>query len=315
MARRRKPSDVNILLAVDKPLGLSSHDAVNRVRRQLDERRVGHAGTLDPLATGVLVVGVGQATRLLGRLALHRKRYLARIAFGTETLTDDAEGEVVRRVPAAPELADERVARRVLAGFLGPQEQVPPAFSAISVDGVRSYQRARAGEEVVLEARKIEVFGAELVALEQTCEGPVWTVSFEVSKGTYIRTLARDIGRAAQSAAHLDGLTRTAVGDIGLGSCLALDGLDREAALGAALDPVRALGLRAFDIAEGALDGVLCGRALRFCDAVPRDGVALPSEGVDAALVHAGELRAIAVVEGGRLRMSDVFPQGIGGVR
>ena len=315
---KRKPSDINLLLAVDKPVGISSHDAVARVRRCVGERRVGHAGTLDPLASGVMIVGVGQATRLLGRITLERKGYLARIAFGCETNTDDAEGEPTRRIDPVPELWDPEFAARVLAGFLGAQEQVPPAFSAISIDGVRSYKRARAGEAVSLPARPIEVFAANLIAIEPGLEGegPIWTVAFDVSKGTYIRALARDIGRAAHGAAHIADLRRTASGSISLRKCVDLDALDRDVARSSCLDPVAALGIPAFDLADDvALADVLLGRALPPSSIVPRAGSDEPRAGASVALVYEGELRAIAVAEVGKLRMQDVFPQGIGGVR
>lgn len=125
---RRTPSQLNMLLAVDKPVGCTSHDVVSQCRRALHERRVGHAGTLDPMASGVMVVGVGQATRLLGMLTLDTKSYVADISFGAETNTDDAEGEAVRTVAVANELRDSVYARERLAAMLGPQMQVPPAF-------------------------------------------------------------------------------------------------------------------------------------------------------------------------------------------
>ena len=315
---KRGPSDINLLLAIDKPVGITSHDAVARVRRALNERRVGHAGTLDPLASGVMVVGVGQATRLLGRITLDRKCYLARIAFGGETNTDDAEGEVTRIVDPSPELFDATCAQRALAGFLGPQQQVPPAFSAISVNGVRSYKRARAGEDIELPARPIEVYAADLVCIERDAAGerPLWTVSFDVSKGTYIRSLARDIGRAVHGAAHIADLRRTASGSISLRRCVDLDALDRDVARSSCLDPVAALGIPAFDLADDvALADVLLGRALPPSSIVPRAGSDEPRAGASVALVYEGELRAIAVAEVGKLRMQDVFPQGIGGVR
>lgn len=159
---KRKPSELNLLLAIDKPVGITSHDVVSKVRRALNERRVGHAGTLDPLASGVMIVGVGQATRLLGRITLDRKRYLSRIMFGAETTTDDAEGEVTRTAPMSDDLLSPMFAKQLLADFVGELDQVPPAFSAISVDGVRSYKRARAGEDVELPARTIEVYSADL---------------------------------------------------------------------------------------------------------------------------------------------------------
>ena len=319
---KRKPSETNLLLAVDKPVGITSHDAVALVRRALNERRVGHAGTLDPLASGVMVIGVGQATRLLGRITLDRKSYLARIAFGYETNTDDAEGEVTRTIAPAPELSNPDFASHVLAGFLGLQEQVPPAFSAISVDGVRSYRRARAGEEVELPARPIEVYAADLIGVEPACDvsGPVWTVSFTVSKGTYIRSLARDIGRAAQAAAHIADLRRTSSGNISLRMCIGLDVLDRTVARARCLDPVAVLGLPALDLTDDALADVLVGRSVSLSSLAPHAGTpcAVGETGANAsapvALVHGGELRAIAVTDGARVRMQDVFPQGIGGV-
>lgn len=306
---KRKPSKLNLLLAVDKPLGCTSHDVVARVRRAVGERRVGHAGTLDPLATGVMLVGIGQATRLLGMLTLDRKSYIADISFGCETNTDDAEGVPTRTVDADASLFDEARAREVLSGFLGSSEQVPPAFSAISVDGVRAYKRARQGDEVELPARPIEVFAADLVLIHEGEHGePVWTVAFSVSKGTYIRALARDIGRAADSAAHVSMLRRTASGSITIGSCHELDGLDADAARACALDPARALGLPVRQIDESELADVLLGRSL----ALSRGVEDAPAR---VALVHAGELRAIARPERGRLLMECVFPQGIEGVR
>ena len=134
---KRTISDLNLLVAVDKPVGCTSHDVVARARRACSERRIGHAGTLDPLASGVMVLGLGQATRLLGRITQDTKSYIADIAFGYETNTDDAEGEPTRTVAPAPALLDAQAAVRALAATVGPQMQVPPAFSAISVGGVR----------------------------------------------------------------------------------------------------------------------------------------------------------------------------------
>ena len=311
---RRTPSQINLLIAVDKPVGMSSHDVVSRVRRAVGERRVGHAGTLDPLASGVMVVGIGQATRLLGMITLDRKRYLARIAFGTETVTDDAEGEVSRvsdPARATGDLADEGFARKALSGFLGAQMQVPPAYSAISVGGVRSYRRARSGEDFELPPRPIEVYAADLVAIEAGGT-PVWDVSFDVSKGAYIRSLARDLGRACGSAAHLDGLRRTRSGSISLSSCLPLDEVGLETVRPRALDPVGVLGHLPGELDERSLEDVRCGRRV----AVSRlRGPMSASDGTEVALTHAGELCAIARIEGSQLVMSHVFPQGIEGVR
>lgn len=308
---KRKPADLNLLLAVDKPLGCTSHDVVAKVRRAVHERRVGHAGTLDPLATGVMIIGVGQATRLLGMLTLDSKSYIADIRFGYETNTDDSEGEPTRTVEPGQSLFDEEGARRVLSGFLGASEQVPPAFSAISVDGVRSYMRVRSGDEVVLPARPIEVSAADLISISLDPESgnPVWTVAFSVSKGTYIRALARDIGRAAGSAAHVSALRRTASGGVGIGQCLAVDGLDAASARERALDPVAALNLHASSICDEQLEDVLLGRSISAPNGLSVD------HGSQVALVHAGQLRAVARVDGDRFKMEHVFPQGIEGVR
>ena len=220
---RRTPSQLNMLLAVDKPVGCTSHDVVSKSRRALHERRVGHAGTLDPMASGVMVVGVGQATRLLGMLTLDTKSYVADISFGAETNTDDAEGEAVRTVAVANELRDPAYARERLAAMLGPQMQVPPAFSAISVNGVRAYKSAREGNAVDLPPRPVEVYAADLIAVGGEGDTCVWTVAFSVSKGTYIRALARDLGRACESAAHISALRRTASGVVSIGACHTAD--------------------------------------------------------------------------------------------
>ena len=310
---KRGPSKLNLLLAVDKPVGCTSHDVVAKCRRAFGERRVGHAGTLDPLASGVMLIGVGQATRLLGMLTLDTKSYLADITFGSETNTDDAEGEVVNTVAPTAQLTDAVFARTTLAGFVGKQMQVPPAFSAISVNGVRAYKSARAGEAVELPARPVEVFAADLIAISGSAEAPVWTVAFTVSKGTYIRALARDLGRAVFGAAHITALRRTSSGCVSIGSCLSVEGLTPELARERALDPVATLGVPGLSVASRYAEDILCGRRL------PGDlaqGCESPvNEGATLALTIGGELRALARLEHGVLVMSDVFPQGIEGVR
>lgn len=309
---RRTPSTINLLLAVNKPVGITSHDVVARARRALGERRVGHAGTLDPLASGVMVLGVGQATRLLGRVTLDTKRYLADIAFGFETNTDDAEGEPTRTVAPAPELFLEETARCALAASVGVQSQVPPAFSAISVNGVRAYKRAREGGAVDLPAREVIVHEADLIAVTEVDGAPVWTVAYTVSKGTYIRALARDLGRAVGGAAHIASLCRTASGCVALASCAALDELSPAYARDHMLDPVRVLGCAAIEVPERHVEDIRCGR--RLPSALIGRATAPVGEGDPVALVRAGELLAIGCITGGRLAMSDVFPQPIEGV-
>lgn len=306
---KRIPSDINLLFAVDKPLGCTSHDVVSRVRRALGVRRVGHAGTLDPLATGVMVLGVGQATRLLGMLTLDRKSYIASISFGSETNTDDAEGEVTSVAPVALELKDEAYARQVLASFVGPQMQVPPAFSAISVNGVRAYKRARAGESVELPARPVEIFELQLLSILADGDQVVWNIACTVSKGTYIRSLARDIGRSAQSAAHIVSLRRSASGSVSLAHAVELEDISADALRAHAIDPISSLGLGRVDLPPKALARILNGQTIdvgSFEESMP--------ETSPCALVVEGQMRAIACMEQQRYVMRDVFPQGIEGV-
>jgi tRNA pseudouridine55 synthase len=210
------------LVVVDKPAGWTSHDVVARMRRLAGTRRVGHAGTLDPMATGVLVLGVGQATRLLGHLALTDKDYAATIRLGMTTTTDDAEGEEIERRDAA---AVSTAAIRVeLARLTGDIEQVPSSVSAIKVDGVRSYARVRAGELVELKARPVNVERFQLVERR----GDDLDVEVTCSTGTYVRALARDLGAALGVGAHLTALRRTRAGSFTVDAARTLDQLAAE---------------------------------------------------------------------------------------
>ncbi|UPK76610.1 tRNA pseudouridine(55) synthase TruB [Nocardioidaceae bacterium SCSIO 66511] len=211
------------LVIVDKPAGWTSHDVVARVRRLAGTRKVGHAGTLDPMATGVLVLGVNRATRLLGHLMLTRKEYAATARLGATTNTDDAEGELEQETDAAGiEVADVELA---LAPLRGAIEQVPSTVSAIKVDGKRAYARARAGEEVALASRTVHVDRLEIVDSRRT--PPYLDVDLEVScsSGTYVRALARDLGAALGVGGHLTALRRTRVGPFGLDDARTLDAL------------------------------------------------------------------------------------------
>lgn len=217
------------LLVVDKPAGWTSHDVVGRGRRLARTRKVGHAGTLDPMATGVLVLGIGRATRLLGHLVLTDKAYDATIRLGATTVTDDAEGGVVARCDASG-VGDAGLAAAV-AGLTGEIEQVPSAVSAVKIDGVRSYARVRAGEAVELAPRRVLVSGFDVLARR----GDDLDVRVTVSSGTYVRALARDLGAALGVGGHLVALRRTRVGAFDLAAAHTLDEL---AADGAADDAV-----------------------------------------------------------------------------
>ena len=241
---KRGSSGLSLIVGIRKPQGMSSHDVVNKVRGVFGEKRVGHTGTLDPLAEGVLPICVGPATRLDKYLVGHDKAYRATIAFGAETDTCDAEGEVVARAPLAPALADEAYARAALAGLVGKQMQVPPAYCAVKIKGKPAYERVRAGEDVRIESRAIEVHRAKLVRIEtDDCAAVSWVVDLEVSKGTYIRSIARDLGRKLDSCAYMAALQRRQVGRISLDDCVSLDTL-ADLRENAALDPVRVLGYR-----------------------------------------------------------------------
>ncbi len=199
------------LLVVDKPSGMTSHDVVARVRRVLDTRKVGHAGTLDPMATGVLVIGVGRATRLLGYVAGADKDYLATIRLGQATFTDDAEGDVVATASAASVSGD---ALQLAVGRLtGALQQVPSTVSAVKVDGRRAYRRARDGEVLELQPRAVVVSRFEVLQTSRpTPELLDVDVAVTCSSGTYVRALARDLGVALGVGGHLTRLRRTRVG-------------------------------------------------------------------------------------------------------
>ncbi len=214
------------VLVVDKPGGITSHQVVARVRRLARTRKVGHAGTLDPMATGVLVLGIERATRLLGHLSLTDKSYTATIRLGASTVTDDAEGDLMS-APGAAGVSDDAV-RDALATLRGDLLQVPSSVSAIKVGGVRSYTRVRSGAEVSLPARPVRVTRFVCTALERVevdgrtmidCRAEV-----DCSTGTYVRALARDLGGALGCGGHLTALRRTRVGPFGLDAAQGIDG-------------------------------------------------------------------------------------------
>jgi len=210
------------ILVVDKPSGWTSHQVVGRCRRLLGTRKVGHAGTLDPMATGVLVIGVEKGTRLLGHLALSSKTYTATVRLGQATSTDDAEGEVTS-ADGADELAEEAIAA-ALEPLRGEIVQVPSTVSAIKINGERAYARARRGEDVTLSGRPVTVSRFDVLAIRDTEADGVALVDLDVevecSSGTYIRALARDLGEALGTGGHLTALRRTRVGGFDLAGAL-----------------------------------------------------------------------------------------------
>ena len=211
------------VLVVDKPTGWTSHDVIARVRRLAGTRKVGHAGTLDPLATGVLVVGIGRATRLLGHLTLTDKGYEATVRLGQSTTTDDAQGDVTAARDAA-HLSDAEIAQAMVA-FTGDVQQVPAAVSAIKVDGQRAYARVRAGNDVALAPRPIHVSVFEIRQVRRLRALVDLDVVVRCSSGTYVRALARDLGTSLGVGGHLTSLHRTHVGPFTSARANSLDDL------------------------------------------------------------------------------------------
>lgn len=307
---KRGESGLSLLVAIDKPSGMSSHDAVNCARRIFGERRVGHTGTLDPLATGVLPLCIGPATRLDQYMTGHDKRYRVTIAFGCETATDDAEGEPTVTGAPASSLYDEGFAREFVSGLVGAHEQVPPQYSAIKVDGKRAYQLARTGRQAELKPRPIEVYESRLASLTVDDETgmPFWSVDFSVSKGTYIRALARDVGRELGCPAHVAALQRRVAGAITLADCVSLESLERRG-LDAALDPVAVLGYR-YAFGDSCAKKVLTGARLDAGELALREPLALGREnaacsctsGVVASAQPPYEGELVSVVVDNRLK-------------
>jgi tRNA pseudouridine55 synthase len=238
------------LLVVDKPAGLTSHDVVARIRRLAHTRRVGHAGTLDPMATGVLVVGLEKATRLLGHLTLTDKEYLATIRLGQDTATGDADGAVTASAVASG-LSIEQV-RAAAARLTGRIEQVPPTVSAIKVGGRRSYQLAREGAPPELKPRPVTVWSFTVQAAAPVGDRLDASVAVRCSSGTYVRALARDLGAALGVGGHLTMLRRTWVGPYDLSAAHRLDELAAAAEAGADLPvlPLAAAAAAAFPVRQ-----------------------------------------------------------------
>ena len=322
MSRSRGASGLCGVLALDKPYGMTSYDVVNRVRQITGERRVGHAGTLDPAATGLMLVGVGAATRLSEYLTGHDKGYDARIIFGVATDTDDAQGRVLASAADEELAAIMRTvdAQAILDEFTGMLEQLPPAYSAIKKNGVVAYKAAREGKSIELELRPVTVHVAQLIGagvqrVELACadgdalvrELPFWDVHFHVSKGTYIRALARDIGAYLGCGAHLGSLRRTSVAGMGIDEACPLDELSSCAAEGRALpwcDPAKLLGFPVIELGEQQAQCVANGRELTDVEA---------DEGM-ISCIRDNRLLAVYNFVAGACRPATVIPGGVIGV-
>jgi tRNA pseudouridine55 synthase len=281
------------LVVVDKPAGITSHTVVARVRRLAGTRKVGHAGTLDPMATGVLVVGVERATRLLGHLMLTEKAYDATVRLGQTSTTDDAEGELGTPAPTG-DLTEEAV-HAAFATQVGDIWQVPTAVSAIKVDGKRAYQRVRDGEDVELKARPVTVHDLTVGGFRR--EGALLDVDISVrcSSGTYIRAIARDVGAALGVGGHLTALRRTAVGPYDLAAASTLEELGEELRLLPIAEAARAA-FPALDLDADQAQAVRYGRPLD-----------LAIDALTAVFDPSGQFLALYRPEGGRAKPEAVF--------
>jgi tRNA pseudouridine55 synthase len=206
---------------IDKPAGMTSHDVVAKARKKFNTKRVGHAGTLDPMATGVLVLGVGSATRLLQFVTDGQKQYEAVIRLGQSTRTDDREGEVIETTSALA-ISDEQI-RECLAKFVGKIQQRPSSVSAIKIDGKRAHERVRAGEEVDIPAREVMVSNIKIIGVTTESEFRDINVVITCSAGTYIRAIARDLGEILEVGGHLTELRRTLVSPFDISQCTSLE--------------------------------------------------------------------------------------------
>ena len=223
------------VLNVNKPAGLTSRDVVNRVQRLVKPHRVGHAGTLDPMATGVLVLCVGQATRLIEYVQQQKKRYIATFLLGRSSDTEDVTGEVT--LEASPSKPSAREVETTLLDFTGRITQVPPAFSALKIKGQRAYKLARQGKQVVLEPRSIEIYDLQLLRYAY----PEWAVDIACSSGTYVRSLGRDIAAALGTGAVMSALERTAVGPFTVSNAIDIEQLTADNVIERLLPPALAL--------------------------------------------------------------------------
>lgn len=283
------------IVIVDKPAAMTSHDVVARCRRIFATRKVGHAGTLDPMATGVLVIGVDRATKILGLLTASSKSYAASIRLGQSTSTDDADGQLVREV-SAEQLTDPAIAAAI-AGLRGDITQVPSAVSAVKVGGRRAYRLVREGNAVELPARPVRIDRFEVLAVRRHGRLVDLDVEVDCSSGTYIRALARDLGAALEVGGHLTALRRTRVRPFGLDRACSLDDLAQRPRLSYRLDEVCLLVFPQRELTAEQADAASHGRPL----------TAAGIDGVYAARTAAGRVIALLRDDGPRTRSVTVL--------
>ena len=285
------------LIVVDKPAGMTSHDVVARIRRLAKTRRVGHGGTLDPMATGVLIIGVNRATRLLTYVIGAAKSYTATVRLGQSTITDDAEGEITATAPAG-HVTDEAI-HDGLARQRGEIDQVPSAVSAIKINGQRAYKRVREGEDVQIPARRVTISRLEVLDIRRLDDAVDIDIDVTCSSGTYIRAIARDLGTLLEVGGHLTALRRTAVGDMTLSEARTLEQLE-ESAPDVVTLPMAEAARQAFPQREATADEA---RVLSHGGPLDPVGIAGPY----AVFAPTGEVLAIVSEREGRARAEIVL--------
>lgn len=301
MARRRKGRPIHGWFNIDKPLGVTSTQAVARVKRCVDAAKVGHGGTLDPLATGVLPIALGEATKTVSYAMDGEKTYAFTVCWGEARSTDDCEGDVVEVSsvrPAADDIA------KVLPDFIGEIEQVPPSFSAIKIDGARAYDLARDGQDVEIAARTVEIFDLRLMGCPDADHA-----DFEVDcgKGTYVRALARDMASALGTVGHVSALRRTAVGPFTAEHAISLDNLEALGHSAAGSEHLMPVETVLDDIPALALTPVEArrlkqGQAVAALPVASRSPFKNIGQGDVVCAMSDGRLVALAVVHGGEIR-------------
>ncbi|KXI19597.1 tRNA pseudouridine synthase B [Corynebacterium sp. CMW7794] len=280
------------LVVVDKPAGMTSHDVVGRLRRFFHTKKVGHAGTLDPMATGVLVLGLERGTKFLAHMVASTKAYDATIRLGQATSTDDAEGETISS--ADPSALSDAAITDGVAALTGDIMQKPAAVSAIKIDGKRAYERVRAGEDVEIPARPVTISRFDILEIRRGSFVDV-DVHVECSSGTYIRSLARDLGEALGVGGHLTALRRTEVGPFTLADARTLEELEESPTLSLSLDEALARSYPVLDVTEEEAAALAMGKWLE-----PRG-----LKGVHAAVDPSG--RSVALIKEKGKRLATVF--------
>ena len=288
------------LIVVDKPQGITSHGVVSRMRRICGTRKIGHGGTLDPMATGVLIIAVGKATKLLTYVSGLDKSYAATIRLGQATVTDDAEGDVTASADASA-VADAAI-RDGLAAMTGEIDQVPSAVSAVKVDGQRAYKRVRDGETVELKARRVTIAAIEVKAIRREGEFVDVDVDVSCSSGTYIRAIARDLGNALGVGGHLTALRRTRIGGFGIDVAATLETLGERSEAGEPLGAL-AMGEAAARLMPTRTATEAEAKALSYGKSLDAVGI----EGRYAVLGEDGDLLAVMIEKDDKAKPETVF--------